>query len=84
MFVRPEARGLGIGRQLLEALEAHAAAAGLTVLRLETGVAQPEALRLYERAGYTRRGPFGPYAADPLSVFLEKRLDASPSPSAHQ
>jgi putative acetyltransferase len=75
MYVRPEARGLGVGRKLLEALEAHAAAAGLAVLRLETGVSQPEALQLYERAGYTCRGPFGGYRADPLSVFLEKRLD---------
>ncbi|HUR53169.1 MAG TPA: GNAT family N-acetyltransferase [Gemmataceae bacterium] len=78
MFVCPEARGLGIGRRLLAALEGHAAAAGLTVLRLETGVSQPEAIRLYERAGYERRGPFGEYAADPLSVFMEKRLAADP------
>jgi putative acetyltransferase len=76
MFVHAQARGLGIGRRLLAALEAHAAAAGLTVLRLETGVSQPEALRLYEGAGYTRRGPFGSYTADPLSVFMEKRLSA--------
>lgn len=78
MFVHPEVRGLGIGRRLLEALEAHAQAAGLAMLRLETGVAQPEALRLYERAGYTRCGPFGKYQEDPLSVFMEKRLDVSP------
>jgi len=77
MFVRAEDRGLGIGRRILESLEAHAAAAGLGVLRLETGVSQPEAVRLYEEAGYTRRGPFGAYADDPLSLFLEKRLDAS-------
>jgi putative acetyltransferase len=75
MFVHPDARGLGIGRRLLAALEAHAGAAGLTVLRLETGVRQPEALRLYEGAGYARRGPFGAYSPDPLSVFMEKRLN---------
>ncbi len=82
MFVRPEARGLGIGRRLLAALEMHAAAAGLTILRLETGVSQPEALRLYEGAGYARREPFGAYAADPLSVFMEKRLDTEPGAAA--
>jgi putative acetyltransferase len=76
MFVRPEARGLGAGRRLLAALEAHAAAAGLGVLCLETGPEQSEALRLYERAGYSRRGPFGPYPDDPHCVFMEKRLDA--------
>jgi len=79
MFVRPAARGLGVGRRLLAALEAHAAEARLAVLRLETGVSQPEALRLYERAGYTRRGPFGAYTADPLSIFMEKRLTATPA-----
>src|SRR5262245_48077606 len=40
MFVRPDVRGLGVGWRLLLALEAHASAAGLTVLRLETGVYQ--------------------------------------------
>ncbi len=85
MFVRPRVRGLGIGRRLLAALEAHAVSAGLTVLRLETGVSQAEALRLYEWTGYKRRGPFGSYTADPLSVFMEKRLTAergaAPSPA---
>ncbi len=75
MFVRSEARGLGIGYRLLTALEAHAVTAGLPLLRLETGIHQPEAIRLYERAGYIRRGPFGDYDDDPLSVFMEKRLD---------
>jgi len=36
--------------------------------------AQPEALALYAAAGYERRGPFGAYRDDPLSVFMEKRL----------
>ena len=76
MFVRPETRGRGVGRRLLAALESHAATAGLTVLRLETGVSQPAAVRLYEGAGYARRGPFGAYTADPLSVYMEKRLSA--------
>jgi putative acetyltransferase len=76
MFVRPEARGLGVGRRLLGALEDHARSMGLTLIRLETGVSQPEALRLYERGGYARRGRFGDYPDDPLSVFMEKRLDA--------
>jgi putative acetyltransferase len=77
LFVRPEARGRGVGRGLLAAVEEHARAAGLDVLRAETGVSQPDALRLCERADYTRRGPFGDYPDDPLSVFLEKRLKAA-------
>ena len=74
MFVLPEFRGLKVGRLLLDELESLARAAGLALARLEAGVFQPEALRLYERAGYLRRGPFGNYPEDPLSVFLEKRL----------
>jgi putative acetyltransferase len=74
MYVDPSARGLGIGRKLLLAVEHAARDKGIEVLRLETGVSQPEALALYEKAGYVRRGPFGDYAEDPLSVFMEKAL----------
>lgn len=74
MFVSPEFRGLKLGRRLLDELERRALAAGLTVARLETGIHQPEALALYEKAGYQRRGPFGEYREDPLSVFMEKQL----------
>jgi putative acetyltransferase len=74
LFVVPEARGLGVGREILAALEANAREAGVRVLRLETGVAQPESLCLYRRHGYVERGPFGGYGPDPLSVFMEKRL----------
>lgn len=74
LYVLPECRGLGIGQRILVELEARAHAAGLSFVRLETGVTQPEAVRLFERAGYQRRGPFGDYPDDPLSVFLEKCL----------
>jgi putative acetyltransferase len=74
MYVMPEFRGLQLGRRLLEELEVWARDAGLKLARLETGIAQPEALGLYERAGYQRRGPFGSYPEDPLCVFMEKSL----------
>jgi putative acetyltransferase len=74
LFVAPAARGTGLGRRLLAALEADAAAAGVRVLRLETGISQPEALGLYRSAGYAERGPFAPYGPDPFSLFFEKRL----------
>jgi putative acetyltransferase len=73
MYTRPEARGLGIGQRLLAFLEQQARARGCALFRLETGYLQAEALRLYERCGYARRGPFGDYTDDPTSVFLEKR-----------
>ena len=74
MFVRPEARGLKLGALILARLEAQARAEGLTCLRLETGVHQDAALGLYRAAGFVDRGPFGDYAPDPLSVFMEKPL----------
>ena len=48
---------------------------GLQWLRIETGSWQPEALSLFERAGYARRGRFGAYPlGDPWSIFMEKAL----------
>jgi putative acetyltransferase len=74
MFVRPALRGQGVAQALVAFLEATARENGVTLVRLETGVLQPEALRFYERAGYARRGPFADYPDDPFSVFMEKRI----------
>jgi ribosomal protein S18 acetylase RimI-like enzyme len=74
MYVRPSFRGRGLGRQLLEHLAAHAAAQGVGLLRLETGIHQNEAIALYEAFGFHRRPAFAPYQEDPLSLFFEKRL----------
>ena len=74
MFVLPSARGLKLGRRLLDRIEAEARRERLTCLRLETGIHQPEALGLYRAAGYVEREPFGDYRPDPLSVFMEKPL----------
>jgi len=74
MYVRPTCRGTGVGRAILAELTAQARARGLRHLRLETGIAQPEALALYERAGFRRRAPFGGYREDPLSLFMELAL----------
>ena len=73
MFVLPEARGRGIGRAILAAIE-DAVRGRVTTLRLETGIKQDAAIRLYQSAGFRRRGPFGSYRDDPLSVFMEKPL----------
>lgn len=74
MFVDPEARGLRVGKLLLQALEARAAQLGLTAIRLETGIYQPEAIGLYKAAGYVERPPFGGYQLDPLSLYMEKPI----------
>lgn len=75
LWVDPAARGLNLGRRLLDAIERAAEREGLVTLRLETGISQHQALGLYRSAGYRQIEPFGPYQPDPLSVFMEKRLD---------
>ena len=74
MFVSPARRGQRIGEQLLDALERGLQERGIDRALLETGPPQVEALKLYERCGYARRGTYGGYPdnAD-ASVFMEKR-----------
>ena len=74
LFVSPAARGLKLGRRLLDEFEAVAVRRGARALRLEMGGLQPEALGLYRGAGFVEIGPFGAYGADPLSIFMEKTL----------
>ena len=74
MYVSPRGRGQGVGKKILALLESQAIDAGCRLLKLETGPYQYEALALYASAGYERRGPFGDYTNDPLSVFMQKHL----------
>ena len=74
VFVAEQFRGRGLATTMMQHLENHLLQAGVTTARLEAGPRQPEALRLYEKLGYSRRGPFGSYKPDPLSVFMEKNL----------
>ncbi len=74
MWVTPDRRGCGLGHAMLAAVETAARERGIHVLRLETGIHQPEALGLYRAAGYDEIGPFGAYRHDPLSVFMEKKF----------
>lgn len=74
MFVDPEARGQGVARAILRHLESWLRAAKVPVVRLETGVYQQPAVALYESEGYAKCQPFEKYQTDPLSVFMEKRL----------
>jgi GNAT superfamily N-acetyltransferase len=74
MYVVPEARGRGIARQVLVALEAEARQLGVNRLVLETGLRQVEALALYRRAGFVEIPLFGEYIDSPLSVCMEKHL----------
>ena len=79
MFTRPIARRRGVAAALLERLEGEARGAGHSVLRLETGMYQEEAIGFYERAGFERCAAFGDYLdlspqAIETSVFYEKSI----------
>ncbi len=74
MYVVPDARGAGHARAMLAHLECTARAAGARAMVLETGLAQPEAIGLYESAGYTRIEPFGHYKWSPENRCFAKPL----------
>ena len=79
MYTRPTARRQGVAMALLRRLEAEAKRAGHSVLRLETGMYQAEAIEFYVHAGFERRDAFGDYLdlsprAVETSVFYEKSI----------
>ena len=74
MYVLPDARGRGLGRHVLEELEAAARRLGYTSVVLETGDRQAEALGLYMSSGYERIPCYPPYDSRELSLCFEKRL----------
>ena len=74
MFVLDSARGGGVARALLRALEESAAARGIRTLQLETGPDHVAALALYWDCGYVVIPNFGQYVGDQFSVCLEKSI----------
>ena len=74
MWVRPKFRGLGFGKLMLDHLGDYAKGHGVGILRLETGIHQHAAIRLYEREGFKRIPPFGNYRMDPVSLCYEKPI----------
>lgn len=75
MYVSQAARGMKVSRRILERLEAHALSRGFTLMRLETGPLQPEALGLYRSHGYEPIPHYADYdPSDPNSLCFEKRL----------
>ncbi|MGH8610563.1 MAG: GNAT family N-acetyltransferase [Gammaproteobacteria bacterium] len=74
MYVRPQFRGLGLAKLMLNHLADYARDQGVALLRLETGIHQHAAIGLYERVGFRRTPAFGEYKEDPLSRFYEKHI----------
>jgi GNAT superfamily N-acetyltransferase len=71
MYVLPEARSLGVGRKLLQALESAARELGYSVVRLDTGPLQPRAEQMYRTAGYR---PTDNFNGNPMASFFGEKL----------
>lgn len=74
MYADPRARGTGAAVALLRALEEEARALGIRLLVLETGTGQPDAVRFYEREGYTPIPLYGHYVGSDLSLCFARTL----------
>jgi len=71
IYVKPKYRGQGVSKTIMQQLIAHAKDSQLSVIRLEAGIKQPEALTLYSKLGFKERSEFGRYQYDPLSIYME-------------
>jgi GNAT superfamily N-acetyltransferase len=74
MFVLPQYRGLGTGLDILKQLELWASEIGYKQCILETGKKQPEAIKLYKKAGYSLIKNFGQYESVENSVCMTKPI----------
>jgi len=77
MFVHPDYRKQGIAAQILNELEKWATEIGFSDCVLETGKKQPEAIALYQRAGYKITPNYGQYIGVDNSVCMLKQLNNS-------
>ena len=74
MYVDPTVRGRRVGRQIVDALEAYARKLGAKRIVLETGPRQPDAIAMYEHAGFVEIPLYGEYIGSQFSVCMAKDL----------
>src|SRR3954469_21062146 len=74
MYVDPAVRGRRVGRQIVNALEAQARQLGAKRIVLETGPRQPDAIAMYEHAGFIEIPLYGEYIGSQFSVCMAKDL----------
>ena len=74
VYAAPRARGHGLGRRVMQALEERARELKLRELKLETGDRQAEALALFKACGFTSCDPFGGYPQGVTSLFFAKSV----------
>jgi GNAT superfamily N-acetyltransferase len=74
MYVDPAVRGRRVGRQIVDALETHARKLGAKRIVLETGPRQPDAIAMYQHAGFAEIPLYGEYIGSQFSVCMAKDL----------
>lgn len=74
MYVAPSARGTGIAHELLMHLEAFAREKNFELIKLRTGTPQPEAIRFYDKEGFSPTPVYGKWMGDDTALCLEKKL----------
>lgn len=74
MYVSPDYRGCGIAQNLMAVAVKHAKENNFTLLKLRAGAPQPEALRFYEKEGFTRIPAFGKWVNDSTAICFEKKI----------
>lgn len=74
MYVKPDYRGKGLAGTVLHELEQWTGELGFVSCVLETGIKQPEAIRLYSKSGYERIPNYGQYVGIDDSVCFQKQL----------
>ena len=82
MYVREDARGLGVASAMLDRIETDAMIRGIREIVLETGPLHSGALALYRRSGYIEIPNFGQYIGEEFSVCFRKSLTADFAASA--
>ena len=75
IFVPPTQRRKGLAKKIIDKLETLLISKDIFLSKLETGPYSKDAISLYEKLGYSICGKFGTYKDDPLSTFMEKKLD---------
>jgi len=75
IYVDPSSRGLGLAKAIMNKLERESRLLNLSEMKLETGIHQPEAIKLFEQVGFIQCAAFGDYPEDdPYSYFMQKGL----------
>ena len=75
IYVVEAARNQGVAQSILSRLEAETKKLGLPAMKLETGTLQPDAIKLFEKVGFSKCAAFGQYSEnDPYSYFMHKSL----------